>query len=197
MKRKKNIDILKMFSMVFLVICCAFSCGCSDLISFYADLKKQEESEAMNYESGSSDVTNSLGETYTVKYAETDGFPSHRMYVKIYRSGLLISDFRVEFEHHNIPNQIMYLFNDSGKDYYYAAAYYKFIDAYNESSESLWDFIIIVEDNGNSRIDLNPTSTSSRSLSKTLHSNLERDYLINRFNECGYDSKNILSVYDL
>lgn len=182
----------KKCAMLLLVLFCICLCGCSAL----AELYEAQRSESADYESGSIEVTNSHGEKYTVEYYERGGFPSHRMTVKIYQTNVLISNFSTRYRHGNIPNQIMYLFNDGGKDYYYVAANY-----YHDSGKanSFWDMIVIRDFWGNERSDiaLDPSLEACVSLSKTLRKNIKRDELIGMFNKCGFNYNKIISVYDL
>ena len=186
----------KKCAVLLLVLFCVCLCGCSAL----AELYEAQRSEAADYESGSIDATNPLGEKYTVEYHETGGFPSHGMTVKIYRSVFLISDYSTKFAHSNIPNQIMYLFNDRGKYYYYVAANYWYDSYYGSGKTNFFRAKIVIHDTNNnetSNITLDPTSEICVSLSKTLRKNIKRDELIKMFDKCGFNYDKIISVYDL
>lgn len=182
---------LKKFAMLLPVLFCIYLCGCSTLVKLYAD----QRSEDTDYESGSIEVTNSLGEKYTVDYYETGGFPTRRMTVKIYQTNVLISNSSVKFELCYIPNQILYLFTDGGKDYYYIAGNY-----YYDSNKTkvFWANIVTRDFWGNdTSISLDPSSERCVSLSKTLRKNIKRDELIKMFDKCEFNYDKIISVYDL
>ena len=183
---------IKKFAMLSLVLFCICFCGCSTMVKFYAD----QMSAAADYESGSIEVTNSLGEKYTVEYNETGGFPSHGMTVKIYRAGFVINNFSTKFAYSNIPNQIVYLFSDGRKDYYYAAGNYRYDSG---KANHFWAKIVVHDIWGNERseISLDPSSEMCVSFSKKLRKKINRNVLIKRFEKCGFDSEKILSVYDL
>lgn len=188
--------IIKNFLILLIVLMCLVLCGCSELESLYDGL----QSETKEYEHGTSIVTNSLGETYTIEYTESFGFPSQSMTIQIYQTDELIIEYSSKYEQRFIPNQVVHLFKDDEINYYYVAANYNFLDPlYKESVDYLGDFIVLHSDKNynKTRITLDITDESNKSLSKILRDNIERTDLIKKFDECGFNSKNIIDVYDI
>lgn len=155
------------------------------------------EVEAQNYVKGEKNVTNELGESYTIKYEDYFGFPDQLMAVDISNNRRLIR-LDCELKHGFVPNEMVYLFSENSTEYYFAAGNYfgrtreqfHFIftaDSMFQKGETLFF---------DERTDLSESAHNDNSeLAETLWHNITRTELMEKFRACGYDDTFILKVY--
>lgn len=139
------------------------------------------------------EITNNLGEQYSVEYEERNGFPSQQMKINIFKSEERIISYGSKFDKNYIPKKILYLFTDNDYDYYYIANNYNDnIVKYNKTSFELYNPVVI-------NVDYPEMKYVDRHilLSETMQKNIDRQELIDKFQACEYDDKYILELYDL
>ena len=182
---------------------CLCLCGCgffTALNEMYEDYSSTVESEAQNYVKGEMNLTNELGESYTIKYKEYFGFPDRLMTVDISNNRNLIH-LDCELKNGLIPNEILYLFSENLVEYYYAAGNY----GYYWNGDKPFHFIFTADSmiqKGerlyfDERTDVSEYAHKNNSeLSETLRCNITRTELVEKFRACGYDDTFILKVYD-
>lgn len=189
-----------LFTLLIISLCLCL-CGCgffSVLNEMHEDYTSTMEAEAQNYVKGEKNVTNALGESYTVKYEEHFGFPDQLMAVDISNNRALIH-LDCELKRGLVPSELVYLFSDNSIEYYYAAGNYfgrtreqfHFIftaDNLSQKGEELFF---------DERTDLSELAHNDNSkLAETLRRNITRTELMEKFRACGYDDTFILKVYD-
>ncbi len=150
----------------------------------------QTENEELTH--GENRITNTLDETYTVKYQVFRGFRDMRLKVEIsstfsllelslnYKKGLKI-----------VPTQILRLFREGDMEYYFAGSEeYDFIFAYDYTKRCGEQFYFKHQ----------PNSERDREydlkLAETFRRNITRDSLLEKIRLCGYNSEFLLEIYD-
>lgn len=180
-----------LFLLLIMSLClCLSGCGFfTTLNEMYEYHTSTMEAEAQNYVKGEENVTNELGESYTIKYKEYFGFPDMGMTVEISADRPLIK-YDLDFGLDSVPDRVMYLFDDGSLDYYYAGDKRDFIFVYDRLTQR-GDMLRFFE---KPRTD--SMCEDNISLSKTFQRNIKRSELTEKFRVCGYDDTFILKVYD-
>lgn len=177
--------MLKLLIAIFLMIIAALLTGCS----YNYDNVLNE-----NFVTETIEITNNLDEQYRVEYIEKNGFPDQQMYVKIYKAEQCIADYATEYENKNIPNKILYLFSTDDCDYFFLS---------NENADYVFWYNISTITTKNNIIIISVENLKMREadkyveLSKEMQRRIDKQTLSNKFENCEYDSTDIMSLYEL
>ncbi len=185
--------------LIFSLCLCLCGCGFFTAVNeMYDEYSSTMESEAQNYVKGEKNVTNALGESYTIKYEEHFGFPDQLMTVDISNDRKLIR-LDCELKHGLVPDEIVYLFSENSIEYFYVAGNYfrhtreqfHFIFTADSSTQKGEELFF------DEHADLSELSHQNNSaLAETLSRNITRTELAEKFRACGYDASFVLKVYD-
>lgn len=141
-----------------LLICFAL-CGCSSKVS-------PELNEIID--EGTREVSNSLGENYTVKYEVKYGLHHDGLRVSIFSDNFMIAHYSGRSDKLTVPEKIVKL---SESCYYFSG----------DTDEGVIDGGALVSDD---------------KISETLRNKITRKELAEKLGSCGYSAENILKSYD-
>ena len=149
----------KLFKLIAAVLLICFSlCGCSDTSAGLNEI----------IDVGTQEVSNFLGENYTVKYEVKSGLHHDGLSVSVFSGDIMIAQYSGRSDRLAVPEKIVKLDEDC---YYFSGD----------------------KDEG---ILVGGSLVSGDELSETLRANITRGELAEKLESCGYSAENMLKCYD-
>ena len=164
--------------------------------NIFFDIIKENTEEAEKYVKGENNITNALGESYTVKYKETCGFPDHFLKIEISANSTLLT-YSTKFKGlGRVPKRVLHLFRKSGTEYYFAGSdNSEFIFAYDTRARR-GERLNFDERGYFTGEYAEHILSGNLEIAETLRRNINRDALREKSRKCGYDDTFVLKVYD-
>ncbi len=164
--------------------------------NIFVEIIKENSEEAKNYVKGENKVTNALGESYTVKYKETSGFPDQGLDIVI-SSNLTLLKYSTDYDGLTIvPNRILRLFCENDTEYYFVGSEkYDFIFAYDTRARN-GKRLNFKQRDALTEEQAERIHSQNLEIAETLRRNITRGDLSEKFRSCGYDNELALKIYD-